>query len=103
MPCCRLLTTTAPFHPAAMLLALYIFITAQLAWAAPPCDSEVASPTGYPTTTSTGAAPSCPLNTQTGYSRSIVSASWYASWHSSDFTLQDVSWDKYSTHIYAFA
>src|SRR5580693_3351364 len=101
MPSCRPLTTTAPFHPAPMLLALYIFITAQLAWAAPPCDSAVASPTGYPTTTRTGTAPSCPSNTQTDYSRSIVAASWYASWHSSDFTLQDVSWNKYSVLIYA--
>ena len=32
-----------------------------------------------------------------------VAATWYASWHSSDFTLQDLSWSKYSIVIYAFA
>src|SRR5580693_9396228 len=99
MLCCRLLTTTALFHPAPMLLALYIFITAQLAWAAPSSDSAVASPTGNPTTTSTGTAPSAPSNTQTGDSSSIVATSWYAGWLGGEFTLQDVSWDKYSVLI----
>lgn len=86
-----------------MFLALYILITAQLAWAILPCHSAVAFPTGHPTTTSTGAAPSCPLNAHTGHSKPIVAASWYAGWHSSDFTLQDISWNKYSALIYAFA
>ncbi|KAH9958054.1 chitinase [Russula dissimulans] len=34
---------------------------------------------------------------------STVAATWYVSWHSSDFTLQDVSWSKYTWVIYAFA
>ncbi|KAF8271823.1 chitinase [Lactarius quietus] len=42
-------------------------------------------------------------NSTSGGPSSIVAASWYAAWHSSDFTLQDVSWSKYSSVIYAFA
>ncbi|KAH9174721.1 glycoside hydrolase [Lactarius sanguifluus] len=38
-----------------------------------------------------------------GGDSNAVAATWYASWHSSDFTLQDVSWPKYSNVIYAFA
>jgi chitinase len=88
-----------------MFLALYILITAQLAWAAPATSGSnepVVSPTSYPTSTGTGAAPSYPTNTPPGPS-GIVAAGWYAGWHSSNFTLQDVSWSNYSTLIYAFA
>ncbi|KAK7043207.1 hypothetical protein VNI00_008561 [Paramarasmius palmivorus] len=34
---------------------------------------------------------------------SKVSMAWYAGWHSSDFTLSDVSWSKYTHLAYAFA
>jgi chitinase len=92
-----------------MFLALYIFITAQLAWAALPVppisgrNSGVASPIGYPIPTGTGTASSYPPNTPPGWPRSIVATSWYAGWHSDNFTLQDVSWSKYTSLIYAFA
>jgi len=33
----------------------------------------------------------------------MVSASWYAGWHAYDFTLNNVSWDKYTHLIYSFA
>lgn len=32
-----------------------------------------------------------------------VAATWYAGWHSSNFTLQDLSWYKYSMVLWAFA
>ncbi|KAI0633477.1 chitinase [Trametes polyzona] len=34
---------------------------------------------------------------------SRVAAGWYAGYHSSDFTLQDVSWDKYTHLTFSFA
>lgn len=33
----------------------------------------------------------------------LVAAAWYAGWHASDFTLDDVSWEKYTLMTYAFA
>ncbi|KAI0031321.1 glycoside hydrolase family 18 protein [Vararia minispora EC-137] len=33
----------------------------------------------------------------------ITAAAWYAGWHSSDFTLSNISWEKYSSMIYSFA
>lgn len=33
----------------------------------------------------------------------MVSSSWYAGWHADNFTLQNVSWDKYTHLIYSFA
>ena len=32
-----------------------------------------------------------------------VSAAWYAGWHSDDFPLSAVSWDKYTQLTYSFA
>ncbi|KAI0252956.1 chitinase [Lactifluus subvellereus] len=75
-----------------MSLPLCIFIATQLASLtdslAPP------GPRGAPGSSS---------NTLSGPNGPVVGASWYAAWHSSDFTLQDVSWSKYSSVIYAFA
>ncbi|KAH9940359.1 chitinase [Epithele typhae] len=34
---------------------------------------------------------------------SLVSAAWYAGWHSDDFPLSSVSWDKYTHMTYSFA
>ncbi|KAI9507541.1 chitinase [Russula earlei] len=34
---------------------------------------------------------------------SFVSSAWFTSWHSSDFTLSDISWSKYTTLNYAVA
>ncbi|TFY68804.1 hypothetical protein EVJ58_g790 [Rhodofomes roseus] len=33
----------------------------------------------------------------------MVAAAWYTGWHSEDFTLNNVSWDKYTHLIYSFA
>ncbi len=33
----------------------------------------------------------------------MVAAAWYAGWHASDFTLDDISWEKYTLMTYAFA
>ncbi|KAI0287685.1 glycoside hydrolase superfamily [Russula brevipes] len=75
-----------------MSLALYFLIIAQLAWGAPSCSLvSHASTDGI-----------SPLTPSHGSPRDIVAAAWYASWHSSDFTLEDVSWSKYSAVIYAF-
>ncbi|KAH9958052.1 glycoside hydrolase [Russula dissimulans] len=70
----------------APFLAPFAFIAAQLARAAPSC----------------GGGPGC-SNTHRSYGQQFIAATWYASWHSSDFTLQDVSWSKYTAVIYAFA
>ena len=32
----------------------------------------------------------------------MVSTAWYAGWHATDFTLSNVSWDKYTQMTYAF-
>ena len=32
----------------------------------------------------------------------MVAAAWYTGWHAEDFTLDDVSWDKYTHMTYAF-
>ncbi|KAI9452735.1 glycoside hydrolase family 18 protein [Russula earlei] len=79
------------------LLAPLIFITAQLARAAPSCSLTSSAPPS----TSTIGAPGC--STNNSISKQVVAATWYAGWHSSDFPLQDLSWNKYTTVIYAFA
>lgn len=33
----------------------------------------------------------------------MVATAWYTGWHSTDFTLSAVSWDKYTSLIYSFA
>lgn len=33
----------------------------------------------------------------------ILATAWYAGWHSTDFPLTNVSWEKYTAMIYAFA
>ncbi|KAI0253573.1 glycoside hydrolase family 18 protein [Lactifluus subvellereus] len=84
-----------------MFLPLYIFVAAQLARAAPTC--SLTSQTSSLAPPSPGGVPGGPPNTPSGPYGPVVAASWYAAWHSSDFTLQDVSWSKYSSVIYAFA
>ena len=32
----------------------------------------------------------------------LVASAWYAGWHADNFTLDDVSWDKYTQLTYAF-
>jgi len=58
-----------------------LFLFAQLIWAIPTCSLAI-----------------LPRNTPSN----VVASTWYAGWHSSNFTLQDVSWRKYTNIIYAF-
>ncbi|KAH9027953.1 chitinase [Lactarius pseudohatsudake] len=77
------------------MFPVFSFFLAQLILAAPTC-CLVTPPL----------KPNALSDSSNGTSRSpsnFVAASWYAGWHSSDFTLQDVSWSKYSSVIYAFA
>ncbi|KAH9040551.1 hypothetical protein EDB84DRAFT_1646970 [Lactarius hengduanensis] len=69
------------------------FLLAQLLWALPTC--SLLTPGHH--------SPSRRLSTTSGGGSNPVAATWYASWHSSEFTLQNVSWPKYSNVIYAFA
>ena len=51
---------------------------------------------------------SCPAKNSTSpaspaANSSVVSAAWYAGWHSDDFPLDAVSWDKYTHLTYSFA
>lgn len=87
------------FPLATMFLALYILTAIQLAWANPTCSLVPPSSSGSPSPSKSGGPGGC----TSASSGTIMAASWYASWHSSDFTLQDVSWHKYSVVIYAFA
>ncbi|KAH9000826.1 chitinase [Lactarius hatsudake] len=68
------------------------FLLAQLLWALPTC--SLVTPSHH--------SLSRRLSTASGGGTNAVAATWYASWHSSEFTLQDVSWPKYSNVIYAF-
>ncbi|KAI9444238.1 glycoside hydrolase family 18 protein [Lactarius indigo] len=76
-----------------MIPVFYSLLLAQLIWAAPTC--SLVTPSLY--------APSNSSNSTSSSTSNVVAASWYAGWHSSDFSLQDVSWSKYSSVIYAFA
>ncbi|KAI9444239.1 chitinase [Lactarius indigo] len=69
------------------------FLLAQLLWAVPTCSMVTPSYRSL----------SHRLSTVPSGHSNAVAATWYASWHSSEFTLQDVSWSKYSNVIYAFA
>ncbi|KAI0305234.1 chitinase [Multifurca ochricompacta] len=82
-----------------------MLLTAQLALAAPTAAPACTlTPTNSPYLLNNPGNPSCgsPNNSYPD-SGSVVAATWYAAWHSSEFTLQDVSWSKYSSVIYAFA
>ncbi|KAI0263099.1 glycoside hydrolase [Gloeopeniophorella convolvens] len=81
-----------------MFWALALLICAQLAWAAPSCTLTPPNSFSSKSSTSVSGGSSSSGNS----SSSIVAATWYAAWHSADFTLQDVSWSKYSTVIYSF-
>jgi hypothetical protein len=115
---CPLTTQLRSIPTMFMFLAFYVVMTAQLAWAAQTCMLVAASPSANPpaqasssrrpsasssanpAATSAGASPSCPTSISPG---PIVATAWYAGWHSSNFTLQNVSWSKYTSLIYAFA
>ena len=53
--------------------------------------------------TSTTCGPSSLSKHCSSPSYSFVSAAWYAGWHTDDFPLSDVSWDKYTHLTYSFA
>ncbi|KAH9057749.1 chitinase [Lactarius vividus] len=78
------------------MFPVFSFLLAQLISAAP-TSSLITPPVPLYTISdsSNGTSSSSPSN--------LVAASWYGGWHSSDFTLQDVSWSKYTSVIYAFA
>jgi len=64
-------------HFLTMFVTPFILIAAQLAWAAPSQDRDCLKP--------------------------LVATSWYPSWHSSDYTVHDISWTMYNSVKYAFA
>ncbi|KAH8997040.1 chitinase [Lactarius hatsudake] len=77
------------------MFPVFSFLLAQLILAAPTCSRVTPPLKPNAISHSSNGTSSSPSN--------FVAASWYAGWHSSDFTLQDVSWSKYSSVIYAFA
>lgn len=42
------------------------------------------------------------MSTGSGDSVDMVASAWFAGWHADNFTLDDVSWDKYTQLTYAF-
>jgi hypothetical protein len=87
-----------PFHFLPMPTAkssrynLFFLLLAQLIWAVPTCSRVTPSHRSL----------SNSVSNWPGLSKSVAAA-WYAGWHSSDFTLQDLSWCKYSMVFWAFA
>jgi GH18 family chitinase len=71
----------------------FLFLLAQLIWVVPT----------YSRVTSNQHSLSNRLSSRSSGPAETVAATWYTGYHSSDFTLQDLSWSKYSTVIYAFA
>jgi chitinase len=71
---------------------LFFLLLAQLIWAVPTCSRVTPSHRSL----------SNSVSNWPGLSKSVAAA-WYAGWHSSDFTLQDLSWCKYSMVFWAFA
>lgn len=75
---------------------LFLFLLSQLIWAVPTCSRvtlhhrSLSNHLTIKSDTSSGSKPP-------------VAAAWYAGWHSTDFTLQDLSWHKYTHVYYAYA
>ncbi|KAI9458902.1 chitinase [Lactarius psammicola] len=69
------------------------FLLAQLIWVVPTC--SLVNPSHR--------LLSNRLSTRSDSPSNAVASTWYAGWHSSDFTLRDLSWNKYTNVIYAFA
>lgn len=76
--------------------SLFLFLLTQLIWAVPTCSRvtlrhrSLFNRLSIKSDARSGSKPS-------------VAAAWYAGWHSADFTLQDLSWSKYTHVFYAFA
>ncbi|KAI0320490.1 glycoside hydrolase family 18 protein [Amylostereum chailletii] len=86
-----------------MFSAFVLFLWFQLAWAAPYCSlkpRDAVSSSSTPSSSTGGVSPS---NGSLAGNGTFVATAWYAAWHSSDYTLSDVSWSKYTSMIYAFA
>ena len=88
----------SPFYLLAMPTAFsfrynfFLFLLAQLIWAVPT----------YSRVTPSRGSLSNRLSNRSGPSESVA-ATWYSGLHSSDFTLQDLSWWKYSMVLWASA
>ncbi|KAK7692166.1 hypothetical protein QCA50_003787 [Cerrena zonata] len=50
-----------------------------------------------------GIAAEATISTSNGSTVDMVSAAWYAGWHSKDFPVANVSWEKYTHVTYSFA
>jgi GH18 family chitinase len=73
---------------------IFLVLLTQFIWAVPTCGRV--TPGHRPLFNRLSAKSDTP-------SKPTVAATWYAGWHSTDFTLEDLSWDKYTHVIYAFA
>ena len=79
------------------MFSRYTFLLlAQLIWAAPTCSLAKSHPYLHHHRSSN------PL-TLSNTTEKTVAAAWYPAWHSGDFGLEDISWSKYTSVIYAFA
>ena len=77
---------------------LFLLLLTQLFWVVPTCSRFT------PVVTSGHRPLSNRLSAKSdATSKPTVAATWYAGWHSTDYTLEDLSWDKYTHVIYAFA
>ena len=79
-------------------------LPAQLVWAVPYCapvsrDVIADFPLSDPADTPPGNC-SMTLDTSPG---TILATSWWAAWHSNQYPIDDISWSKYDSVIYAFA
>ena len=84
---------------------LFLFLLTQLIWVVPTCSRF--NPRFY-SPVPPGGHRDGPLidrlsAKRDATSKPTVAATWYAGWHSTDYTLEDISWDKYTHVIYAFA
>ncbi|KAA1479345.1 glycoside hydrolase [Dentipellis sp. KUC8613] len=85
---------------APLSLASLAVVLLPLTRAAPHCALNARD--NAPTSSVTGGTPASGSGSGSG-NGSVIASAWYAAWHSADYTLQDVSWSKYSSMIYSFA
>ena len=95
-----------PFTPTlTMFLLLPVLLSVSMVWAAPYCSLAPVAQSGSTATSAGGSGSHSSNGTGSGSSSSpgsVVAATWWASWHNSDFPLSSISWSKYSSVIYAF-
>ena len=73
---------------------LFLFLLSQLIWAVPACSRVI---------TNHRSLSNRLFKKSDAPSKATVAAAWYGGWHSTDFPLKDISWDKYTHVFYAFA